>query len=488
MNISIGARTDVGGRSNNEDCLAVLDKDRVQMRADAVLVIADGMGGRANGEEASAIAVKVVRETLMDLLDPANDHTLPPAEDILSAAIRRANSNVYQLSQDNPELPGMGTTCVAALVSEGVLTLAHVGDSRAYLVRDNTLIALTSDHTYVAEQVRAGNMSQAAAKTSRFKNVITKAIGIAPTVEPDFETVALRDTDTVVLCTDGLTNTLDETTILTVIRQSETAQSAASGLLFAAKAAGVRDNVTIITVRVTSDVQSSRFRLIESLEGSQQIDIPEPELEELPAGSIDINEGGRTRPAQTVQAPTVGKHLVLAVLISALLGALVAAGSFLELGILGVLPAGLFGQREANTYSSAHPDYLALQYEPARQIYYKPLRSNFLLVADASVFVALGSSGEVVRLNLLGQDKGVAPISLTSTAAPSLYAIDRAGDIYTEDVVAGSIEQISSSGLVKREVVTGLDHPGAFAVSPSGDIYVINDGSLFLSKATIRRK
>jgi serine/threonine protein phosphatase PrpC len=265
MNISIGARTDIGGRDNNEDCLAVLDRERVSMRADAVLVIADGMGGRANGEEASAIAVKVVRETLMDLLNPSTEHRLPPAEEMLATAMRRANSAIYDLAQEFPETDGMGTTCIAALVSEGIFTLAHVGDSRAYLIRDNTIQPITSDHTYVADQVRAGNMSAEAAKTSRFRNVITRAIGISPTVEPDFETISLLDTDTILLCTDGLSNTLDESQILGVVSPNETVQGATNALIECAKAHGVRDNVTVIAVRIASDVVSSRFQRSQSL-------------------------------------------------------------------------------------------------------------------------------------------------------------------------------------------------------------------------------
>ena len=486
MNISIGARTDVGGRSNNEDCLAVLDRDRVPLRADAVLIIADGMGGRANGEEASGIAVKVVRETLMEMLDPANEKRLPPAEDILAAAIRRANSTVYELSQEYPDTPGMGTTCIAALVSEGILTLAHVGDSRAYLIRGSSIKPLTNDHTYVADQVKAGNMSNDDARSSRFKNVITRAVGIGPTVQPDFETIALLDSDTILLCTDGLSNTLKEIEMLEVVSQSNSAQGTANALLEAAKAGGVSDNVTVIAVRVTADVQSGRIKLSENTSesnGNGTRDYTKLKPEARPAPAVKVTPQ-RTRGKK---APLGGIESIALASISAVIGAVVIA---VALGLLGYLKTPeIFGDDSSgdSCYSSSFlPDYVSLRYQPPAQVYYKPLRPNFLIVTNSGVFVALQSSGRVVHLSTLGVAEGNVPadaIIPDSQDQPSYYAADAAGDLYESDGWSGSISQSSADGATHRQVVTGLTKPESIALDQAGDIFVIDNSELFEIRA-----
>jgi serine/threonine protein phosphatase PrpC len=483
MNISIGARTDIGGRSNNEDCLAVLDKERVPLRADAVLVIADGMGGRSNGEEASAIAVKIVRETVMQLLDPSNDQPLPPAEDILAAALRRANSTIYDLSQEHPDTPGMGTTCIAALISEGILTLAHVGDSRAYLVRDGSIKALTHDHTYVADQVRAGNMSAQAAKNSRFRNVITRAIGIAPTVEPDFETFPLTDNDTVLLCTDGLTNTIDENDICDLARRSETAQGTASALMDAAKGRGVRDNVTIIAVCVSSDVQSARIKRSQLLIDGVEEPSPQPVLAVQEANAQSTPEHGVERPDR-VESPTAssssGFRYVLVAVAFLLLGAIVTGSGLYAAGLIGA-PA--HSTKTASPAAAVRPDFATIQYDAPVQLFYKPIQSDFLLLGDKGAFVALSSTGKIVHLNGFGQSDYKFSSSLTAPAARSnslSYGTDLANNLYVSNASTGTLTQISTDGKVKRVIAHGLTQPGSVAVNPNGDVYVVDGGELYV--------
>jgi protein phosphatase len=492
MNISIGARTDVGGRSNNEDCLAVLDRERVPLRADAVLVIADGMGGRSNGEEASGIAVKIVRETLMELLDPTNEVPLPPAEDILAAAMRRANSMVYELSQENPDLPGMGTTCIAALVSEGILTLAHVGDSRAYLIRDNKIRPLTTDHTYVADQVKAGNMTLDAAKKSKFRNVITRAIGIAPTVEPDFETFALHDSDTVLLCTDGLSNTVEEDGILGITVNNDTAQGTANSLLEAAKAGGVRDNVTIIAVRVTSDVQSGRFKRAPNVQDWNGTSSSGAAEHDEPTA-----EDAHQTPAPAKQAPAKNEPPMSSLRIAgvaffcAILGAVVTVAALMATGFINT-NAGLTPSTPTDTGTgpaavATLPNYFGLIYQDPVQLYYKPIRPNFLLLDSNGLFVALSQSGKVVHLNGEGIDDGKVPagtMAPLSTPSPLSYATDPAGDIYLSDTLTGSVSQINPDGNLRRIIVKNLVKPTALAVAADGDVYVIDNGELFVARGT----
>jgi len=223
---TIAARTDTGRqRSANEDAYAVLDMERQGLHGEAAFVVADGMGGMHAGDVASREAVRVVAQTLGRLLaDPQADpraaldealrganravHALaaapPPAEDD-TPMDRRGVRGGEPAAADAPppgasDAPGvMGTTCVAGVVKDGALYLAHVGDSRAYLFRAGRLSRLTRDHSFVEERVLAGVMTEEQARRSRFRNVITRAVGIEPEVEPEIKQESLEPGDTVLV-------------------------------------------------------------------------------------------------------------------------------------------------------------------------------------------------------------------------------------------------------------------------------------------------
>ena len=232
MDVSLGAKTDAGRRENNEDAVLVLRSPNGELGADAVIVVADGMGGRAFGEDASSTAVKTVKATLLQLLKPGP--AMPPVSDALATAIRRANSDVFELARSKSGQKGMGTTCVAAVIAGDTLTIAHVGDSRAYLLRDGLLRRLTEDHSYIHDQVKSGNLSDHDARTSRFRHVITKAIGIDATVNPDIQSHKIAEGDCLLFCTDGLSNTVDEAGMIQIMSRARTTQEAIEDLVDAA--------------------------------------------------------------------------------------------------------------------------------------------------------------------------------------------------------------------------------------------------------------
>ncbi len=182
MNVTAGAKTDPGQRPNNEDRYAIVDTRRRALRADGVLIIADGMGGRSFGEQAAATAVETVEETLAEMLDSRQEGEVVIG-DALASALRKANARVYEMARADEDRKGMGTTCVAAVIEGEMLYVAHAGDSRAYLLRDGELTQLTDDHSYVAEQVRAGAITEEGARKSRFRNIITRAVGIDPALD-----------------------------------------------------------------------------------------------------------------------------------------------------------------------------------------------------------------------------------------------------------------------------------------------------------------
>jgi PPM family protein phosphatase len=485
MKISIGAKTDIGGRSNNEDCLAVLDNERVPLRADAVLLIADGMGGRADGEEASAIAIKQVRETLMEFLNPSSDEPLPPAEDILAAGMRRANSAVFALSSANEDEAGMGTTLIAALISEGILTFAHVGDSRVYLIRDGEIQALTVDHTYVGEQVRAGNLTVQAARVSRFRNVITRAIGVAPTVQPDFHSFSLQDKDNVVFCTDGLTNTVDDEDILAVVLRSGSVQAAANSLVDSAKAGGARDNITVLTVRVSADVMSGRTKRLvtpEQSNGTKPDETADNEVSEKPAKNIISTPNDEEITRSQYPTSSSGFGLVMTAVLSALLGAAITAGALYEIGSLKRVASAPPATKPSVAVAGPVTDaaLLTSPYSAPVAIFYKPVRSDFLLVADHDLYVASQTADVIIHVNDQGQEVGIVKSHVVGQKPDPLmqfYATDTFGNLYISNLVTGDIKQVSPKG-VTRTLASGLTEPGAVAINNAGDLYFIEDGDL----------
>ncbi|MCR5800915.1 MAG: Stp1/IreP family PP2C-type Ser/Thr phosphatase [Lachnospiraceae bacterium] len=207
-----------------------------------LFIVADGMGGHAAGDFASKTAVETMVETIMgcDGSDP---------KDILAKGIAAANETVYRKSSEDKALEGMGTTLVASCVMDGILYVANVGDSRLYLLRDDEIRQVTMDHSLVEEMVRKGIIARESARNHPDKNKITRAVGVADTVEPDYFTVDLEDGDYVLMCTDGLTNMLEDSKIRTVISAARDIPDAAIKLVDTANARGGRDNISVVLIK-----------------------------------------------------------------------------------------------------------------------------------------------------------------------------------------------------------------------------------------------
>jgi serine/threonine protein phosphatase PrpC len=241
--MEIAALTDVGRiRSANEDAFGVCAEA-------GFFVVCDGMGGAAAGEIASQTAVSVV----IDEVCKTERQDAP--QKLLAAAIAVANQSVFSRSEREASLHGMGTTLVALLVRDDRVWIAHVGDSRCYRLRAGALERMTQDHSLVDEQVRLGQMTQAEAEMSPFRNVITRAIGTRETVTPDIEELPTEPGDLFLLCSDGLTKEVPEPRIAEVLHDVSAgsqidAQTLCQRLIEAANAAGGSDNITAILVRV----------------------------------------------------------------------------------------------------------------------------------------------------------------------------------------------------------------------------------------------
>jgi protein phosphatase len=250
MKLISSGKTDPGKtRTNNED--AFLADDGLGLYA-----VADGIGGHEGGEVASRMTVETLSDALHDQL--AGDRGAPvsgisPETDQYLSALRNAvtlaNTAILQAAAQNPALAGMGTTVTVVLLRSRTAVLAHVGDSRAYLFRDGTLKQLTDDHSFVAEQMRAGLITPEQAWMSPYRHVITRSVGIHRDVHADLGTFEVKQNDTLLLCTDGLTEMVRDDDIARILG-SETPPAAAESLIRRANDTGGVDNITVVVVRI----------------------------------------------------------------------------------------------------------------------------------------------------------------------------------------------------------------------------------------------
>ena len=249
MQVKAFGMTHVGRqRQHNEDSFLVEGTARL-------FLVADGMGGHAAGEIASRIAVDSISEFIVHTKE--DDGTWPHAYDEhykrstnrLMAAVRMANTRVLEAMRKDARLRGMGTTVVACLADDDVMSFAHVGDSRAYLIRDKQLSRITNDHSWVFEQVQAGMLTEAEAEKHPLRNVITRALGGALQVTPDASEIETRPGDVYLLCSDGLTGMVPEDEILRLVTENEDLEAACQQLIDTANERGGLDNVTAILVK-----------------------------------------------------------------------------------------------------------------------------------------------------------------------------------------------------------------------------------------------
>jgi len=252
MNVKAYGLTDVGRqRQHNEDAFLVADEAKL-------FLVADGMGGHAAGEIASRIAVESISEFIVHTKE--DDGTWPHAYDEhytrttnrLMAALRMANTRVLEAMRKDARLRGMGTTVVACMADESKMSVAHVGDSRAYMIRNDKISRITNDHSWVFEQVQAGMLTEAEAEKHPLRNVITRALGGALSVNPDASEIDSRPGDVYLLCSDGLTGMVPEGEILKLVTaNADDLEKACRELIDMANEHGGLDNVTAILVKTT---------------------------------------------------------------------------------------------------------------------------------------------------------------------------------------------------------------------------------------------
>lgn len=242
--------TDVGRKRNHNEDSYLIDEDL------QLYVVADGMGGHAGGGTASRIAVETIdREMRGARTSPDNpfngDSPLQdsPLPEFLRTAVEKACGEIFRAAQEDPRLAGMGTTVISLCVKGEHALFAHVGDSRAYLVRGELIQQISEDHSLVNEQIKAGMITPEEAKHSRYKNIITRSVGFEEEVQVDVMGIVTQPDDFFILCSDGLANLVDDKEIREVV-QKHKLEEAPKKLIELANERGGDDNITVIVVKV----------------------------------------------------------------------------------------------------------------------------------------------------------------------------------------------------------------------------------------------
>ena len=345
-------KTDVGRqRSANEDSLIV---------APPFFAVADGMGGAKAGEVASSTAAGVFD----DQPDPSAS-----AEAQLAAIAHEANRRIYELSVSDESRRGMGTTLTVAKVHDHEVSLGHVGDSRAYLLRDGEIEQLTRDHSLVAELERSGQISPEAAEHHPQRSIITRALGPEPSVEVDTYTLTGREGDLFLICSDGLTTMISDSDVASILRSAGSLDEAAEALVRAANQSGGKDNITVVLFRLSDeageqggapgdqDTIAGTIHADDVRAASATTTKREPErrpargLDDLPADATVVGAPALRPPAPAPGERTQGKRrrglrvfakvALVALLLAALLGGLYLLSR--QVYFLGTNQAGLVG-------------------------------------------------------------------------------------------------------------------------------------------------
>lgn len=268
-------KTDIGlVRSGNEDCFRIIEESDL-------FIVCDGMGGHQAGEVASKEACEIIGHCFGAMAnevsgDPnlAVPAKFPSAGDLLIRSIRIANRSVYKKSISNAELNGMGTTIVAAVLEDSLISIAHAGDSRAYKLTGEKLIPLTTDHSWVAELQKTGMFNESEAAQVAGKNVITRALGVHETVEIDFRADKIAAGDTFIFCTDGLCGYADDPDIFEAARECKgDLHRICENLVKLANQRGGQDNVTVVALRIEEITKESTYDTVQPVTISRESDI-----------------------------------------------------------------------------------------------------------------------------------------------------------------------------------------------------------------------
>ncbi len=471
--VHLGFRSDVGRkRKQNEDSFAALQHDDLEGRLDGLFLVADGMGGMGGGDVASRIAVQSVTETIRAHLQ--QEETIDAAA-LLQASASAANSAVRAKREDQLTLRSMGSTLTCGILQGDTLTLGHIGDSRAYLLRQTRLRMLTNDHSPVWMEVQAGRMTREEAQQSRYRSSILRAVGIEPEVHADIITTVLEPGDTLLLCSDGLTTEVHETEIARILATAPDPQSACDRLIAAALREGGSDNITAIV---------ARYGELSGEKALEEEDTPS-ESNMSPHSPSQLADSTPARSLNILSLFLVGVCFLQAATIAYLL---------LHTDSNRAAPSQHIVQPKASAPPiTAAPTAYAHRVEIVSKT---PLRSSFLYLLPGGDIAVVSKQNHLIEFSpnglrqnrlmndLIPPDQKLRRGTKKQQAAFAI-AFDRDGNRYQIQPITDCIEKYTPEGTrISSDIGKGqLTSPTAIAVSSTGDIYVIDNDELKLIRA-----
>ncbi len=245
--MKFSARSDCGRvREKNEDSFLVLF-EQCNIRY-PVFLVADGMGGHNGGEIASSMLTEYIKNKILD--NPERLQAQDERESFIKEIIHDANKIIFLKSKEETDLSGMGTTITMAVLLDSEVLFAHAGDSRAYIIRESEIIKVTEDHSYVQELVNSGQISSEEAEIHPKRNMITRAIGTEDDIEIDFYLHSIQSGDYIVLCSDGLTNMVEQNEIIDILHRQCSVENKVTELINLANDRGGTDNITVIVLSI----------------------------------------------------------------------------------------------------------------------------------------------------------------------------------------------------------------------------------------------
>lgn len=525
MSHTVGFKTHVGNvREANQDSYAVLKRKDLDNALDGVFIVADGMGG-TGGKSGGEVASRTVVETLTDGLvewayERGSASSKSDLKPLLSEIIERANNRVFMKQVERSELAGMGTTCLVGALREGVLTLGHAGDSRVYLLRQGKLRQLTQDHSTVWQEVLANRMTREQAAVSKYRNSITKSIGLKQQdVDPDVEDYELEAGDTVLFCTDGLTTEIADGEIARILATVPPAQEAADKLVEAALKRDGKDNITVVVVRYGVFQPLSSASVVETpiatprparedeettdpdaewrkpKNGSRRT-APKPAPSEVRRTKTSDDEEGeseerpeRRRKTRSSGGETAGggSNLLVALTVVLLL-ACIAEG----LALFVAMQNRKVEQIRVPSKMSPNSDTIVADEKPIlyvnpKTVYNKPLREDYLESDGADGVNAIDIKGKWLHIDAQGNATPIpGQLVVPPTPKPNPNAIYTRFDVYGNTYQTyyngelGTIRKFDFVGTRKNQDILGgqIAAPKAFAFDKDRNIFVIDGKTL----------
>ena len=497
-------------RDTNEDSCAVLKRSQLNGRLDCLLVVADGLGGRRAGEIASSLLVETLTVGVLETTSSlSRAFTTREIEQLMRDCIVRANGTIMTQGrfQRREDTRGMATTCVAAIVDNGRLTIGHVGDSRIYLQRGEEMRQLTMDHSEVYEELIKGNITEEEARNHRFRNQITRAVGLDPNVRPDISTIALEPGDTLLLCSDGLTTELPDHAISDILCTAPTSQAACDKLVGVALRSGGRDNITVIVLRYGDFVPLGDFELepeeAEEEDTTDPIqdwkrpftpeDLDKPDWKDdvpLPTRPPERKPGmpGMPPPGALPVAPDSPQAKFLAVAPAVVF--LLALCVLVEGALIFNLRTQLQNKPPVapiNPGNSAPKSPGSMVYEAVKQVSDVKIMPDYLQISPKGNPIVAKTDGTLVTV-LISEHKLVPMGPLYPTmhnkqarqgSAGDVY-VDAAGTLYYLNPDTSCIETYTSNGTRTNQDLgkAQLTAPSRITADDRGNIYVIDAGRL----------